>query len=218
MTVKTEPNTLGDGIKWEAENDYSREKVTVLTGENLALLEVIGKILAAVPTTGTAGGGNTGNGTCGSVVGGPSTIPETFTLTCIAAATNSGTFSVVGSKSGRLADAVVAVAYTSEFIDFTIADGTTDFAVDDTFTIAITAGSGKVVALDPDAVDGSNHAAGIMAGAVDASAADKVGAAIVREAMIATANLVWPDGISAGEKAAAVADLEALGIVAVEIA
>jgi hypothetical protein len=122
MAVKTETNTLGDGIKWEESNDYSRQKVTVLDGQSLALLEVVAKV------------------------------------------------------------------------------------------------DGKMVALDPAAEDGSEAAAGIMIGAVDASLADKPGVAIVREAMIASANLVWPDGITAGEKAIAIAELEALGIVAVDLA
>ena len=124
MTVKTESNTLGDGIKWEESNDYSRQKVTVLFGQSLALLEVVGKVTA----------------------------------------------------------------------------------------------SGKVVALNPAALDGSEAAAGIMIGAVDASLADKPGVIIVREAMIASDNLVWPADITAGEKTAAIAELEALGIVDVETA
>lgn len=214
MSSKIEPNVLGDGIKWEESNDYSRKALTVLSGQTLALLAVIGLITVAVPATGTAGT-NTGNGTCGSVAGKAKTIPETFTLKCTTAATNGGTFSVVGSITGRLKDASVGVAYDSEYLGFTIADGTTDFAVGDTFTIAIAAGSGKAVALDPDGVDGRNRAAGIMVGAVDASAADKPGAAIVRDAMVAPDYLVWPAGITSDEKAAALADLEKLGIVAV---
>ena len=47
MTVKTESNTLGDGIKWEESNDHSRQKVTVLSGQSLALLEVVGKVTAS---------------------------------------------------------------------------------------------------------------------------------------------------------------------------
>lgn len=46
MPVKTEPNTLGDGIKWEESSDYSRDKVVIASGENLALLEVVGKVTA----------------------------------------------------------------------------------------------------------------------------------------------------------------------------
>ena len=217
MTELTEPNTLGDGIRWEQSNDYSREKVTVKSGEDLSLLEVVGKVLVAVPTTGTAGT-NTGNGTCGSVAGGARTIPETWTLTCVTAATNAGKFSVIGSVTGRIADATVAVAYASSLINFTIADGSTDFAVGDSFTIAVAAGSGEVAALDLDGVDGTNRAAGIMVAAADATAAAVAGAAIVRDAMIDPDNLVWPTGISADQKAAALADLADLGIVAIETA
>ena len=217
MASLTEPNTLGDGVKWEQDSDYSRRKITVLSGEDLALLTVIALVLATVPTTGTAGS-NTGDGTCASVVGGAKTITETFTLTCTAAATNAGTFSVVGSLTGRLADATVAVAFSSEYLGFTIADGDTDFVVGDTFTVAVAAGSGKVVALDPDAVDGSNRAAGILVAAVDASSADTPGVIIEKDALVAMDNLVWPTGIEAAEKTAAIAELEALGIKAVSLA
>ena len=220
MSALTEPNSLGDGIKWEESNDYSREKVTVLAGQSLSLLEVVGKVTVAVPATGTAkAGGNTGTGLCTVVAGGLRTIVETFTLTCITAVTNAGIFSVIGSKTGRMKDATVAVAYASDLINFTITDGTSaDFIVGDAFTIAVAEGSGKVVALDPDAVNGSNHAAGIMVDTVDATSADKAGVAIVRESMIASANLVWPAEISAGDKAIALADLESLGIVTVDLA
>lgn len=318
MPVKNEPNTLGDGLKWEEQNDYSRAKVTVLSGQVLVLLEVIAKILLAVPTTGTAGAGNTGNGTMGSVAGGlqtqigayvmtctagggsgavttPATgtagaggtgngtmtavsagaaaqagtytmtcieavanagifavkgpdggalpdatvavayvnaqlsftindgaadfiVGDTFTVLASAAAGNSGTFAVRAPDGSTLPDATVAVAYSNAHLNFTIADGATDYAAGDTFTVTVAAGSGKVVALDPAAVNGAAQAYGIMIAAVDATSADKAGVAIVREAMIAPANLVWPTGISAGDKATALAALAEAGIVAVETA
>lgn len=217
MAEKIEPNTLGDGIRWEESNDYSREKVTVAEGESLAILEVIGKVLVAVPTSGEEGA-NTGGGTCTLVAGGPKTVPETFVLTCIAEAVGAGTFEVVGSKTGSLGQATVGVAFDSDYINFTLTAVGEDFDIGDTFTIEVAAGSGQVVALDPDAVDGSNRAAGIMVGAVDATSAATKGAAIVRDAMIDPVNLVWPDGITAGEKLAALAELADLGIVAVETA
>lgn len=62
-------------------------------------------------------------------------VTETWTLVCTAAATNSGTFSVTGSVSGAQAAATVAVPYNNNIIQFLIADGTTDFAVNDTFTL-----------------------------------------------------------------------------------
>ena len=74
--------------------------------------------------------------------------------------------------------------------------------------------SGKYKALDPAAVDGSEAAAGLLYAAVDASAADAEGVAIVRLAEVNAAELVWPDGITAGEKATALGQLAALDLIA----
>ena len=52
--------------------------------------------------------------------------------------------------------------------------------------------SGKYKALDPAASDGSQTAAGVLYEAVDASAADVEGGAIVRLAEVNAAELLWP--------------------------
>lgn len=62
-------------------------------------------------------------------------VTETWTLTCTAAATNGGTFSVTGSTSGAQAAATVGTPYDNGIIQFLIQDGTTDFAVNDEFTL-----------------------------------------------------------------------------------
>jgi len=46
-TVFTEPNTLGDLLKYEAPNLYSRDQVTVLLGQNLDLGAVVGIVTAS---------------------------------------------------------------------------------------------------------------------------------------------------------------------------
>lgn len=217
MTVKTEPATLGDAIKWEEADNYSRKAVTILSGNSVALAEVVGQITKATPTTGTAGT-NTGNGTCGSVTAGKLAKIGTYTLTCTAAATDAGTFAVKDPEGLSLPPATVAVAYENPQINFTLADGTSDFIVGDSFTIAVAAGSGKCVPLDPAAVDGSQVAAGIMVAAVDATSADKPGVIINGDALVATDNLVWPAEISAGDKATAIAQLADIGIKAVGLA
>lgn len=43
MTCITEPNNLGDLLKYEASNLYSRDQVTVAKGQNLKLGAVVGK-------------------------------------------------------------------------------------------------------------------------------------------------------------------------------
>ena len=50
MPVSTETNNLGDLLKYEAPNLYSRERVTVGAGQNLAL----GTVLGVVTATGKA--------------------------------------------------------------------------------------------------------------------------------------------------------------------
>lgn len=74
--------------------------------------------------------------------------------------------------------------------------------------------SGKYKALDPAAVDGSEAAAAILYDAVDASAADADGVAILRLAEVNADELVWPDSITVGEKSAATGELAALSIIA----
>src|SRR5690606_14680768 len=89
----------------------------------------------------------TGNGTLSGVEASPASITETWTLTCTAAATNGGTFSVVGTVSGAKADATVGVPYDNGLIKFTINDGSTDFAVGKTFSIPVTQGAASAAGM-----------------------------------------------------------------------
>jgi hypothetical protein len=170
-TDTTQSYTLAAILKWEQENLYSREKVTMLAGQSLVPGSVLGKIsIGTVPTTGTAGGGNTGNGTMTSVTGGASAKVGTYTMTCVAAATNAGAFSVKDPDGQALPSAAVGVAYTSDQINFTINDGATDFIVGDTFTVVVPVGGLQYRAINFSGVDGSANAAGLSFGTYDASA------------------------------------------------
>lgn len=62
---------------------------------------------------------------------------------------------------------VTGTGYTSTHLNFTINDSGTNFVVGDSFTIAVSEGSGKVKALTLSAVDGTQIAAGIMQYPVD---------------------------------------------------
>ena len=73
--------------------------------------------------------------------------------------------------------------------------------------------SGKLKALAPDATDGTEVAAGVLALAIDASLADRKDALLIaRHAIVASHAVVWPAAISAAEKTAATAQLEARGV------
>jgi hypothetical protein len=119
MLAIQEPNNLGDLLKYEAPNVYSRDVATVAAGQNLVLGTVVGR--------------------------------ET--------ATN------------------------------------------------------KLKALDPAATDGTEFAAGVLAADTDASLADRDDALLIaRHAIVARSALIWPTDITPTEQAAAIAQLEARGV------
>ena len=119
MTAIAQPQTLGDLLKYEAPNLYSRETDTVAAGQKLAL---------------------------GTVVGRDTT-------------------------------------------------------------------SSKLKSFDPDATDGSEIAIGVLAGDVDATLIDRDDALVIaRHAIVARGALGWPTGITAAQKAAAIAQLTFLGV------
>lgn len=76
-----------------------------------------------------------GNGALAAYSGGTDSMAETFTVTCTATALDGGTFEVVGSVSGNIGNATVGTPFTSTKLNFTINDGTVDFALSDAFTI-----------------------------------------------------------------------------------
>ncbi len=47
MAAFTEPNNLKDFLVWEEERGYSRDEVTILSGEDLSIGEVVGEVTAS---------------------------------------------------------------------------------------------------------------------------------------------------------------------------
>lgn len=119
MLALTQANTLGDLLKYEAPNLYSRDRVTVAAGQALELGAVVGTVTATA----------------------------------------------------------------------------------------------KLKRFDPSATDGSQVPAGVMLADCDASLIDRDdGLIVARHAIVADYALVWPNGITQAEKAAAVATLTSLGV------
>ena len=135
-----------------------------------------------------------------------------YRLACVTAGADGGTFQVLSPKGYVLPDLTVGTAYEGDHLNLTVADGTTDFVVGDTFAIEV-AGDGKAVGLDPTAVDGTAEAIGIVAFDVTApDGADAEVTAILRDAILADPAIVWPAGIGETARAVAIADLRARGI------
>jgi hypothetical protein len=138
--------------------DRFGKSITIKSGQGtLVRGTLLGAVLRALGAT--TPGANTGNGTVTGAALKAATKVGNYTLTCVAVAANGGTFSVVDPDGVRIADAKVGVAYNTRQIGFTINDGATDFVLNDSFTIAVAAGSGKFVMVDDASVDGSSDKA-----------------------------------------------------------
>lgn len=213
MTTITERLHAGGFIISKAMGNRSLDNATLLSGQNLKAGTVVGLITLAGASETHAGA--TGNGVLtldatnpvrqGAKVG-------VYKATLITAAANGGTFRVEDPDGVVLGDVAVAATFDDD-IKFVIADGATDFIVGDIFLITVAAGSGKATVFTPAAQNGSQAAGGILLADTDASAADVACALVVRDAEVNGLELTWPGGISAGDKAAAIAKLAVAGLI-----
>lgn len=113
----------------------------------------------AAPSQAFAG---TGNGVMSGLSTSSTAVREVFTVRLKTAAANGGTFSVVGSVSGAQADAVVGTAYDNGKVAFTIADGSTDFVVGDTFTVTVAGVPAGATAIPVSALSGALPAGTVL--------------------------------------------------------
>lgn len=206
-----ETSHAGAFLLSEANGNRAREKITVLSGQNLKAGTVLGKVALGAATP-AAVGGNTGDGVHGAVTVSAGAKVGVYRSVCIEPATNAGKFLVTDPDGIVVGIATVAVAFSAGGLAFTMADGATDFVSGDSFTITVAAGSGKYRIITMADATGAAVAAGILYDDVDASAADAMGLAIVRHAEVIDAELTWHASASDPEKAAARLQLNALGI------
>ena len=217
MNAYSESRNLGDVLKCEAPNLYSREAVTVLAGDGAERVLKAGAVIAGrsrSQVTVTAGEGNTGDGeaTLADPPLGQLAEAGVYRLACVTIGADGGIFQALSPKGYVLPDLTVSEAHEGDHLNLTVADGATDFVVGDAFAIEVS-GDGKVVGLDPAAVDGTADAIGIVAYDMTAPVgADREVTAILRDAVLAGRAVVWPAGITEEQKNAAIADLEARGI------
>lgn len=209
------PKQLSAVLKHEAAFGMSRTIGTVLAGSGAPRVILLGAVCAAqlFGTPAIDNTGNTGTGALGSLTLGAKAKAGDYVVTCVAEAAGGGRFQVVDPDGYALPDAVVGAAYVHPQLNFTIADGDPDFVVGDAFTITVPAGTGKVVALAPGAVDGTQRVFGIALEQITApDGADKDGQFLARDGVVADTELAWPDGITSDQKSAALAELAAANI------
>ena len=196
----TEAYHTGEYIISEPDANFCRTDIYLRSG-NLAAGTVLGRTVTA-----TAGSGNTGGGSIGTLSANANAPHGVYTLTCTAESSNAGTFSVVAPDGSSLGDATVGVAFDN-VIGFTIADDDPDFATDDTFTITV-----GCVLHNPAGSDGEAAAVGILYAATDASSAAQNAVMTGRDTVVDRKALTWKSGVTAAQKSLAYVQLEALGI------
>jgi hypothetical protein len=212
MTELTEEQHAGEFIVTEANGSLSRESATVLSGQNLKAGHVLGKV-AVGTATGAAVSGNTGNGAISAVSAGATAKAGVYTANLIEPAANGGTFSVEDPDGVNVGTAVVGTPFAGP-VNFTIADGATDFAAGDRFAITVAAGSGKYKEYNPANTDGSQTAVAILYASVDATGGDTEGVVIARHAEVNAEELIWFSGADANQKSAGLAQLKTHDIIA----
>lgn len=198
-----------------ATGTYARETGLLATGVIGQSGMVCGLIAAGSAVSAAKSGGNTGNGaltvdaTTPLISGAKAGV---YTVRCIAAAANGGTFRVENPVGDVLGDVAVGATFADD-IKFAIADGATDFIVGDGFDITVSVTGSTYTPLDTTAGNGAEKAAAILFSNVDASDGAARAVFTVRATEVNDAELIWPDGLSAGNKAAAIAALKEKGII-----
>ncbi|MDO8421561.1 MAG: head decoration protein [Parvibaculum sp.] len=218
MTTLNEPNRLSDLLKMEPDSYFGREVVTIKSSVALLMGTVIGKVsVGALTAVGAA-----------SV---PAPAAATITASPVAVGAKVGVHRFValvggaGTASkwqhedpeGEYAGVATGnTEYTGGGLTLTITDAGTDPVPGEAFIVTVTAaaGSGKYAQLTPAAVDGTADAIAVLLRDADASAGDVTDVIVLTRgpSIVVLEKLIWPAGISAGNKAAALAALEARNI------
>lgn len=212
MSILTEtPHALEFGAI-EAPGTRSREVVTIAASQTLKAGQVLGRRLPTASTSvGAAYAGNTGDGTIGSITEDTNAIPGVYKALCVEPASDAGQFTVFDPNGVVIGKATVGSAFNGNGVNFTIADGATDFVAGDFFTITV-AGTYEYAAYDQDATDGLEVAVAICANPTTTTTAASA-LVVARDLEVWDAQLVWPSDIDAAEKAAAQAALALQGII-----
>jgi hypothetical protein len=219
MPTLNETIHAGAFIVQEGPGYYSRDQVTVALSQTLLAGSPVydEAVAAGITSSAAADAGNT-------VGSGVLTLDPTtpvlanaqtgaYRVICVEPNTNAGTFEVFDPSGVAIGKYNVAGAAFSNQIKFTISDAT-DFAAGDGFTVIVGLESGidqQVKALPN---DGSQVCSGLMVYPVTTGGSVTLkGSRISRLAEVRLSDIQWPSGINAVNKAKAVEELRARGII-----
>jgi hypothetical protein len=221
MTTLTEALHAGAFLVSEANGMRAREIGTIALSQTLVAGQVLGAtaVIAGVTSSAAADASNTGNGVFTIDVTAPVAAGAkngVYRVVNNLVAANGGEFEVFDPDGVNIGRVAVGATFNNQ-IKFAIADGSTDFAIGDAFsvTVGIEQSDKNYKAFDTTATDGAQHAAGILWEAVTTDGSTKQQATVVvRGCEVRAADLTWPSvSLTAAQKAAAIIELQALGII-----
>lgn len=218
MATLTENIHAGAFIVSEGRDYYSRDTGTIAVSQTILPGQVLyaSGVAAGVTSSATADAGNTGNGVFTLDASAPVAAGAqngAYRVVCIAVATNSGTFTVSDPSGVEIGRVAVGATFNNQ-IKFVIADGATDFAAGDSFTVMVGRESGTDEQFSALPNDGSQVAAAIAVYPVTTGGSATAKIAIMkRHAQVRLADLTFATGISATNKAKAIEELRASGII-----
>jgi hypothetical protein len=216
---------LSDFLLREYDPTYCTDKRAVLAGvggvRKLPLLCLIALVHDGAATV-TAGapvspsGGVPGNGAVNALTVDAGALSGVYNVIIIEPAANAGTFQVIRPDGKLDGLGVVGAAYNGS-INFTLADGATDWAAGDRIpiTVAYPVGSEKLVRWDPTATNGAQTIKGINCFETEAPEGEDGDPApfLARGPIVGRREAIaFHDGATADHKAAAFARLAELGI------
>ena len=218
MAEFTEGAHSGEFLISEAEGTRSLDYITIAASQTLVVGQILGQVLVGALTgTAAALGTNTGNGTVGSITVDAGAALGDYTITILEPATNLGNF-VVERPDGVIdGHGTVGTAYNGT-VNFTLADGATDFVAGDSFRVTVVAADAtaqaQYKALNLSATDGTQTAAAIIHDAVTTGVGVTESVAAVTRSAEVNGNLItYPAGASDAEKLAIRVLLAAKGII-----
>jgi len=218
--VQTEARHAGSFMVSEAPGRLSRDRFVVALNQALVAGQVVGKtaVVALVTSSVAADAGNTGNGvftldaTTPVLAGAKNGV---YRVVNELVAANSGEFVVFDPDGIEIGRVAVAATFSSQ-IKFVIADGATDFAIGDAFSVSvgIEETDYQIAAYNTAGTDGTQRVAGVLWEGVTTDGSNLgVGVVITRAAEVRGVDLTWPAGITAIQKADAIRQLEKLGVI-----
>lgn len=220
MTL-TETLHAGGFVVSEANGFRSREQGTIALSQTLVAGQVLGAtaVVAGVTSSASADATNTsGSGAITLDVTEPVAAGAKngrYRAVCIEPVSAGGIFAVFDPDGIEIGNVAVGATFNNQ-IKFVIADAT-DFVAGDAFSIlvGVEPSDKNFAALDLASVAGLQNAASILFDAVTTDGTTKQQATLIsRDAEVRASDLTWPAGITAAQKAAALAQLAALGIIA----